>query len=192
MQTMIKTALTVLAILLPALVSAHDFEVNGIYYNINGNEATVTYQGSYASQYNEYSGAIVIPETVTNDGITYAVTSIGEHAFENCSGMTSIEIPNSVAAIGSWAFYGCIGLKSIEIPNSVTTINDYTFCRCSGLTNMVIPNSIKTIGMSAFHSCSGLTNLSIGNGVTSIDRYAFNGCTSLFMTVLSAILRNGT
>ena len=97
MQTMIKTALTVLAILLPALVSAHDFEVNGIYYNINGNEATVTYQGSYAGQYNEYSGAIVIPETVTNDGITYAVTSIGEHAFENCSDMTSLELPNSAS-----------------------------------------------------------------------------------------------
>ena len=179
MKTSIKSTLLVLAILLPALVSAHDFEVNGIYYNINGNEATVTFQGSYASQINEYSGAIEIPETVTNDGTTYAVTAIGEHTFENCADMTSISIPNSVTAIGSWAFNGCSGLSGIEIPNSVTVINNYTFYMCQGLNSVVIPNSVKTIGLSAFQSCSGMTSLTIGSSVTSIDRYAFNNCTSL-------------
>ena len=127
MKTMFKTALTVLAILLPALVSAHDFEVNGIYYNINGNEATVTFQGSYAGQFNEYSGDVVIPRTVTNEGITYPVTAIGEHTFENCSGVTSIEMPNSITTIGIWAFNGCSGLTSIEIPSTITKINNYTF-----------------------------------------------------------------
>ena len=101
MKTMFKTALTVLAILLPALVSAHDFEVNGIYYNINGNEATVTFQGSYAGQFNEYSGDVVIPQTVTNEGITYSVTAIGEHTLSRCpiQSLPSAFGPSMAAAV---------------------------------------------------------------------------------------------
>ena len=64
MKTVIKTALLALTICLPFLASAHDIEVDGIYYNLNNNVATVTYQGSSSSSFNEYSGEVVIPEPI--------------------------------------------------------------------------------------------------------------------------------
>ena len=89
--------------------SAHDAEIDGIYYNFSGNNATVTYKGRYSSTFsNEYSGSIVIPKTVNYNAHSYTVTSIGEGAFEYCTGLTSIEIPNGVTSIRSNAFSGCI------------------------------------------------------------------------------------
>ena len=106
-------------------VFAHDFEVNGIYYNKNadGTSVTVTYRGdSYDAYSDEYSGNVVIPSSVTYSGNTYAVTSIGDEAFRGCDGLTSITIPNSVTSIGSGAFYSCRGLTSITFPNSVKVL----------------------------------------------------------------------
>ena len=122
----LKIYFTVLfAALSTVTVFAHDFEVDGIYYNKNADETsvTVTYRGnSYYEYYDEYSGNVVIPSSVTYSGNTYAVTSIGKYAFRDCEGLTSITIPNSVTSIGSSAFEDCDGLTSITIPNSVTSI----------------------------------------------------------------------
>lgn len=86
-----------LALLLPATASAYDFVVDGIYYYIDGNNAIVTYQQyvNYSYQ-SDYSGDVTIPETVTYNGTTYSVTTIGNDAFCGCSGLTSVNIPNSV------------------------------------------------------------------------------------------------
>lgn len=94
-------------------VTAHDFEVDGIYYNINGNEATVTYQGTSYYSYNNYSGDISIPSSVTWSGTTYPVTSIGNYAFYNSTELTSINIPSSIKSIGINAFYGCNSLTDV-------------------------------------------------------------------------------
>ena len=105
------------------------------------------------------------------------MTSIGDYAFYNCSGIKSISIPNSVTSIGDYAFYGCSGIKSI--PNSVTSIGNYAFYNCSGLTSVTIDNSMTSIGSSAFSGCSGLTSVSIGNSVTRIESYAFQNCSGI-------------
>ena len=107
------------------------------------------------------------------------VTSIGNYAFQNCSGLTSVTIPNSVKSIGDFAFYDCNGLTSITIGNSVTSIGNYAFKGCSGITSVTIPNSVNSIGDYAFYKCSGLTSVTIGNSVTSIGDGAFESCSGL-------------
>ena len=155
---------------------AEDFQVNGIYYKIltdKTNEVAVTYGSPL------YTGSVTIPETVTYNGTTYSVTSIGDWAFDGCSGLTSITIPNSVTSIGSWAFRYCSSLTSVTIPNSVTSIGSYAFSGCTGLTSVTIPNSVTSIGNDAFSGCTGLTSVTIPNSVTSIGEDAFYGCSGL-------------
>lgn len=108
-----KTFIALIAMLLcSTFIFAHDFEVDGIYYYITSSAdktVTVTYRGkSYGYYSNEYSGSVTIPESVTYNGTTYSVTSIDGFAFYNCTGLTSVIIPNSVTSIGYNAFYGCI------------------------------------------------------------------------------------
>ena len=170
-----------LCVAFPSL--AHDFEVGGIYYNITSSTAktvAVTYKGNkYNSYSNEYTGYFTIPSSVTYNGTTYSVTSIGSYAFYNCYGLTSVTIPNSVTTIDNYTFSGCSGLTSVTIPNSVTEIGDCAFRDCSGLTSVTIGNSVTSIGSSAFSGCSGLTSVTIPNSVTSIGSSAFYNCTSL-------------
>ena len=162
---------------------AHDFEVNGIYYNKlsdKTNEVEVTYRGSNCFEYsNEYTGSVTIPSSVTYNGTTYSVTSIGDGAFNSCESLTSVTIPNSVTTIGDHAFRYCYGLTLVTIPNSVTSIGGEAFSYCSGLTSITIPNSVTSIGDFAFHECSSLTSITIPNSVTYIGRYAFYNCSSL-------------
>ena len=133
-----------------------------LYYNITSDNTVDV------ADYNSVSGAVVIPSSVTNNGTTYSVTSIGYSAFYSCSGLTSITIPNSVTSIGTYAFWRCSGLTSITIPNSVTSISEWAFYECSSLT------------------C--LTSVTIGNSVTSIADYAFAGCSSLTSIVSNAVV----
>ena len=101
----------ILSVFFSISASADVVEVDGIYYDISETTATVTYGD------NEYSGDIVIPESITYNGSKYSVTSIGNWAFSFCSGLTSVTIPNSVTIIGRYAFDGCISLTSVTIPN---------------------------------------------------------------------------
>ena len=163
----------ILSVFFSISASADVVEVDGIYYDISETTATVTYGD------NEYSGDIVIPESITYENSKYSVTSIGDWAFSYCTGLTSITIPNSVTSIGNYAFWDCYGLTSVTIPNSVTSIGDYVFSYCTGLTSITIPNSVTSIGDGAFSGCSGLTSITIPNSVTSIGELAFDECSGL-------------
>ena len=108
----LKYLFTALQLLCATVATAHHFQVDGIYYNILSEEektVEVTYRGNYSDSYsNEYTGSVVIPESVTYNGATYSVTSIGKEAFSGCIWLRSITIPNSVTSIGEFAFHGCI------------------------------------------------------------------------------------
>ena len=128
---------------------SYTYQGKTLYYNITSdNTVCVTYYSSDNNfQNNNYvSGAVVIPSSVTNNGTIYSVTSIGNDAFENCSGLTSVTIPNSVTSIGEWAFWECSGLTSVTIGNSVTSIGNDAFYGCNGLisivSNAVVPPAI--------------------------------------------------
>lgn len=168
-------------------------------YNLLGKIITVNVQGggsvpSDEIWYTSSDGNIVTPTTTRSlpeiDTNTYSdgkgvikfktdVTSIGEWAFQNCTGLTSITIPNSVTSFGRYAFSGCSGLTSITIPNSITSIGSYAFSGCSKLSSIEILNNVTSIGQCAFEYCSGLSSVTIGNSVTSIGMTAFDGCTGL-------------
>ena len=150
-------------------------EINGIYYNLNECEKTA----EVTKNPDKYSGAVSIPETVSHNGVTYSVTSIGDWAFYECSGLTSVNIPESVTSIGNWTFSECSGLTSVNIPDSVTNIGDWAFGFCSGLTSVNIPNSVTNIGDSAFAFCSELTSINIPDSVTNIGDSVFAHCSGL-------------
>ncbi len=202
-----KQLLLFMVLLLPMVANAHSIEVANadgktIYYVWTNNytELAVSYRGSSYDYYsNEYSGDVIIPESVTYNGNSYSVTSIGDYAFYYCSSLTSVTIPNSVTSIGSYAFEGCSGLTSVTIPNSVTSIGYEAFYGCSGLTSVEVLCSPTSIGSSVFGGCSNLTDVSfdcetatklfqglttiksvtLKEGVTSIGNYAFRNCSGL-------------
>ena len=136
--------------------------IDGVVFNKSQTEL-VCYPGGK-------QGAYIIPNSVT---------SIGEYAFDYCSGLTSVTIGNSVTSIGKYAFWGCTGLTSVTIPNSVTSIGESAFDDCTGLTSVTIGNSVTSIGNWAFYRCSGLTSIDIPNSVTSIGECAFFRCSGL-------------
>ena len=116
---------------------------------------------------------------LTSIEIPNSVTSIGGFAFQGCTGLTSITITNRVTSIGNRAFQSCTGLKKIDIPDSVTSIGYEAFWGCTGLTSITIPDSVTSISWGIFRDCTGLTSITIPNSVTSIGSGAFSGCTSL-------------
>ena len=197
-----KQLLLFAIILLPLVASAHDIEVQNadgvtIYYNYinDGTELEVTFGGDwYYSYSNEYHGNVAIPEEVTYMNRTRKVTSIGNYAFEWCTGLTSITIPNSVTSIGNHAFYYCYGLKKVIVldiaawcgikfdgsySNPLFYAHHLYSDEDTEIANLIIPNSVTSIETLAFEYCYRLTSVTIPNSVTSIGSYAFENCSRL-------------
>ena len=200
-MNMKKQLLLLAMMLLPMVVSvnvlAYDIEVANddgviIYYNYfnDGTELSVTYR---SSSYSGYSGNVVIPKEVVFNNRTRKVTNIGEWAFHNCRGLTSVTIPNSVTRMEHHAFEGCLGLKKVIVKDIAA------WCRISfgvyanpldfghhlysdentEITHLVIPNGVTSIGNRAFFYCTGLSSVTFPNSVTGIGNEAFSYCTGL-------------
>lgn len=190
MKQLFNITLVFLALLLPATAAAHDIEVDGIYYNINGNQATVTFRGGTFTAYSdEYSGDVTIPGTVTYEGRTYTVSAIAQYAFRGCSGITSLTLGNAVASIGDLAFLNCTEMTSISVDSDNPYYDSRNNCNAIietesntlvlGCMNTVIPNSVATIGGYSFYGCIALTSVNLPNSVTSIGDHSFYRCTGI-------------
>ena len=176
----------------------YDFNVDDIYYTISPFEDVV----AVTSGDNKYSGNVIIPDSVSYEGIVYRVTGIENEAFRRCKNLTSVKIPPTVIGVGAEAFYGCTLLTSIHIPSSVKFIGRAAFENTGWYNNQ--PNGIlyldkcclgykginkqkrisiaagtRVIGYGAFYNCKELTSVNIPNSVKSIGARAFNGCEGL-------------
>lgn len=181
-------------------MSAWDYEhvqIGDLYYNLDATNQTA--EVTYEENSDNYSNltSVNIPASVTYNNFTYSVTSIGDWAFNACSSLSSVTIPNSVTSIEMDAFARCSDLTSVTIGNSVTSIGSEAFLFCSSLTSVTIPNSVTSIAGDAFDGCSGLTSpiynahifafmptsypgaYTIPNGIMSINDGAFYRCSGL-------------
>jgi hypothetical protein len=157
-----------LLILAPHMAAA---ETSGDYvYTTSGSPAVATITG-----YTGAGEAITIPSALGG----HAVVAIGDSAFNFCTSMTSVTIPNSVTSIGAGAFSNCMSLNSVTIPNSVTSIGAGAFSHSYYLASVSIGSGVTSIGDHMFDSCHSLTAVSISNSVRSIGNFAFADCTSL-------------
>lgn len=166
---------------LPLAMMAYDVEIDGIYYNVvkKAKIATVT-SGDV-----KYTGEVVIPETITFEGVEFTVTSIGDNAFQGCS-LTSVTFPETLTSIGSYAFqYATITSGSVIIPPNVTTIGDTAFGRVYSLKSVTLGESVTSIGPNAFRNNPGLTSINIPSSVTSIGGSAFELCSNLTSIYIS-------
>ena len=168
---------------LPSIARDFTYEYEGqtLTYTVLDEDAKTceTKGGSIFSGGNYVSGNLIIPATAKDGDMEYSVTSIGMFAFSECSGLTSVTIPESVTSIGDYAFYWCSDLTSVEISNSVSSIGNNAFYQCSNLTSVSIGNSVSSIGVAAFYQCSNLTSMTIPGSVSSIGKSAFEKCSGL-------------
>ena len=197
-QLSITFLLTVLISMVGTKAFAHDIAVANddgvtIYYRFinNNTELEVVYRHTnYYSYSNEYTGNVVIPESVTYSGQSYSVTGIGQYAFRGCNELTSITIPSSVKSIiRPMLLEGCDNLSSIVVENGNTHYDSRDNCNAIietesnmlilGCKDTNIPNSVTSIYGGAFWFCRSLSSIIIPHSVTSIGGQAFEGCSSL-------------
>ena len=196
-----KLPILLLALLASMLdASAYDFEEDGIYYTANRTMATVTYK---TTDYNTYSGDVVIPESVNHNEVTYTVTAIDAEAFRSSSGLTSVAIPSTVTEIGMMAFYECDHLTRVDISSIEAWCkisfnypecysDDYSplfsnplyyarhlFLNGVEVTDLAIPNTIVTLNNYVFCNCEGLSSVTIPQSVRIINGNAFMDCKRL-------------
>ena len=187
-----KKHLLLFALVLGSLTSwAYDFSAVApsgqvLYYNINGSEVSVTSALTSSPYYHlEPLGSVIIPSSVSYEGVDYTVTAIGAQGFYGCDSITDVLIPNTVTSIGESAFNNCRGLETVSLPNSLTTIGNSAFRECHSLTSIVIPNSVTSIGEYAFTGCYHLTNFVVPNSVTVLGKGVFQRCNRLSSVTLS-------
>lgn len=177
-QILLKSTLAIVGLLMSLNVFADGFTVDGLAYTIlttddGSNAVEVTYTNSKGGS---YSGDIVVPAQVVNEGVTYDVTAIGEKAFYKCTSMTSIVLPEGLKSIKKDAFNGSNAFTEITLPNSLVEIKNYAFNNCKKLEAIVIPDGVEVINTYAFYNCIKMTSLTLGEGVKEINSSAFKYC----------------
>lgn len=199
MKTKILSTILIALLTLPAMAS--DYEENGIGYTIDNSTKTATVTGYNSSVIAQNEGIVNIPESISLNGRTYSVTSIGQQAFYFCTSLTSITIGNSVTSIGERAFYGCTSLNSVHITDLAAWCKisyspyykDYSYPATGNplfyahnlflngelLTDLIIPDSITSISNFAFFNCTSLKSITIPNSFKAMGTLTFYGCTGL-------------
>lgn len=180
----IRTLLTAALLSLCVSVSAYDFTVDSLYYNIVS-PGKLTCEITFRSYNNKYNGDIVIPETVNYNNKIFTVVGIGSEAFYGCSELSSVTIPKTLTYIDSQAFRGCKAITCITIPGSVKYIGTMAFYECQNLNNIVFEDGDKTLEWEYFVDFTGhvcpifyncpIDSLYIGRNLKCTDEYYAHG-----------------
>ena len=173
--TFISIALSAAAFTLAA--SAEDYELN---YAVKEDGTAVITGSDYVQ-----GGELVIPAEI--DG--YTVSEIGEYAFVNQAGISTVTLPDTVKIIGGSAFNGCKRLESINFSEGLAEIQKYSFSNCSSLKEITIPDSVTDIGIEAFSDCYYIHKVTIGDGLKEISESTFRGCSYLTDVTLGENVR---
>lgn len=157
-----------------SIIDAQIVEINGINFSISTYDRTAS-----VSESKNCEGDITIPRSVNNNGKTYVVERISDHAFDNCTKLISISLPNSINYIGKSAFESCTNLIKVDLPTSLRYISPRSFWGCEKLAQINIPSNVTSIGGLAFCGCIGLKTLNIPRSVSNIEEMAFSSCVGL-------------
>ncbi len=150
----------------------------------------------------QYVGDIVVPDSVTYQGVRYEVTAIGDSAFFECTGLNSLVMSDHVKSVGkhafngctaltkvqypakfkgaveAYTFYKCMALKSLTLPDSITSIATYAFAT-NGLKSLVVPKGVESIATKAFYENDSIKEITLPEGLTTVSMSAFRGCIAL-------------
>lgn len=197
-----KKTFVLITMLIGVLVAhgAEPVEIDGIYYRLDIENKTAKVSANPI----KYKFNVVIPDKIVYNGDSFDINEIEFNAFENCTSLSSVTLPNSIICIGESAFRNC-NLETIVIPNSVTKIGVNAFRECrmlksiklpdnlkvledltfanSGLETVILPDGLTTIGESVFNKCYNLTSINVPNSVTSIGSGAFAYCYDAPVTI---------
>ena len=155
--------------------------IDEIYYNLDTETKTaeVTYDDrGHQVNYKRHIETADIPASIVYDDVTYAVTSIGTRAFQSCSDLTTVTIPEGVTSIGSHAFWLCSHLTTVTLPDGLQTIDQYAFSDCD-LNAIEFPNTLTSLGFLSFGYNRHLTSIDIPSSVVTIKVSCFSCCLSL-------------
>ncbi|MCL7752319.1 leucine-rich repeat protein [Polaribacter sp. Z022] len=185
-----KTKITLILALFISIgfINAQDFTIDGVNYKItDSTNLIVEVDGNSC-----YNGELNLQSTVENNGISYTVSKIGIGAFNGCTTITKITIPNEVNVIGENAFWGCSSLVEVILPESLSAIYNSTFRNCTNLTTINLPNSITQMGSSVFWGCTNLTTITLPSSIEILKDYLFfnSGLTSISLPDSVTIIQN--
>ena len=172
-----KLLMFVIVTLTSLHLNAHDFEVNGIYYNVVSLESLTCEVSSPNEEESQYSGIISVPSEVTYKGRKLDVIGIGNSAFYDCENLKEVLLPESITSIGSNAFRLCYNLEQVNLPASISSIGERAFEDCRKLSSVIIPTSLAKLNSDLFKGCYELKEIVIPANIQSIgsDTFSFSG-----------------
>ena len=164
------------------------FTIDNLTYTVlTEKAATKTGTVSVKAADTSISGAVAIPETVSNNDFTYTVNTIVSSGFKDCTGISSVTLPATITKLNTYAFSGCSNMRSVNIPEGITSIPKECFYKCGTLQQITLPNSVTSMGTFAFYNCERMTKVVMSENVTTIAEGCFSSCRRLSSIDLSKV-----
>lgn len=203
-KSVLSFALLAVVLCSGTAAAATMFDIGSMHYNVldDGTVSVSQAKDEWGSRLNPdpFVGELSIPSSVTNDGATYTVSTIGYEGFANCSQLTSVSIPSSIKKIDAGAFAGCVGLTAVRITDlaswcDIQFVTDNSvypqpssnplylahrlMVNGAEVTDLEIPASVTAIGSNTFSGLTGMKSLTVGVSVAQVGDGAFSDCPEL-------------